>query len=557
MANPINTLIFGVEPGAILQLRLLSPLSRLQQEGVLEYKFINYTKIGSFAYKDFEAYDLIIFQRVYHPEMLELLHAAKRRGKRTIYEIDDNLLEIPLQHPMSDQFTPARNRQCIIEFIQQVDHVTVTTEPLLHDLSQYNPKITILPNYLDERIFPEMEPRPPHRGPIRIGYAAGWTHDDDFRQVLPAVKRLQEEYAGNIRFVFFIYIPEELKGNPNVEQIGGAEYVSGYSQLLATAQLDIGLAPLRFNRFNECKSDVKFLEYGSRRIAGVYSGIMPYTKAVQGGETGILVETEDTDLWYDKIKSLIDNRAEREKIQQQAYDYVMGERTLGSNSHRWYDLYCDILAESKETGARVKGPDIDPDRIPEREKPLAAALKRKSEEATKLVNQGDLDTGGTLYREILQEDPSMVEAVYGLGLIAHLKGDLGEARNLYQRAVSFDKEWKPVQHSLALLDIAEGKPEAAQLRLAKILQQDPNDLDSRRLLGQSFLEAEQFDEGVGILMGILKDNPNDWQTHFLLAVLYAEVDRQEDVKRHLAAVLAANPDHAEAREMLQAMTKEK
>ena len=798
MTNPINTLIFGIEPGAVLQLRLLSPLSRLKQEGLLEYKFINYTEIGSFKYKDLESYDLIIFQRVYHPEMLELLSAAKRRGKRTIYEIDDNLLEIPSQHPMSDQFTPDANRQCIIEFLKQVDHVTVSTEPLLHDFSWYNSKITLLPNYLDEKIFPEIEARPPSEGPVRIGYAAGWTHEDDFRQVLPAVKRLRSEYGDSIQFVFFIYIPEELKGDPDVEHLGGAGYVDGYAQLLATAQLDIGLAPLGFNRFNECKSDVKFLEYGSCRIAGVYSVIMAYAQTVKDGETGILAGTEDTDLWYEKIKLLIDKSVEREKIQQQAYDYVMGERTLGSNSYRWYDLYCEVLAESRVTRAskkrplvsiviltynaleftkrcidsirqhtnyphevifvdngstdgtkeylrrqvkeeskyhlienvynlgfsagnnqgakaakgqyllllnndvlvadgwleslvdvierdeyigmvgpisnqvsgrqmlrdtaydeendyysfadairttnlgsvtprrriagfavlirkalyddlggldegfiagnyedddlclrvrqrgyaimvdestfvhhfgsrtfidnqidytaslrtnerifRDKWPDIDTDWLLERDEPLVDALKRKSEAATQLVNRGDLDAGRTLYKEILQENPIMAEAIYGLGLIAHLEGDLGEARNLYQRAVSLNKEWKPVQHSLALLDMAEGKLQAAQLRLAKIVNQDPNDLESRRLLGQSFLEAEHFDEGIGILMGILKDNPNDWQTHFLLAILYAEVDRHEDVKRHLSAVLAANPDHAEAREMLQSMTREK
>ncbi|UCD38313.1 MAG: glycosyltransferase, partial [Fidelibacterota bacterium] len=541
----------------------------------------------------------------------------------------------------------------------------------------------------------------------------------------------------------------------------------------------------------------KLLEYGSQRIAGIYSKHTPYAQSVIDGETGLLVEREDPDLWYDKIKFLIEEPAERRRIQQQAYDYVRRERTLGQNVRRWYDLYSRVLAESPETrvrdeqplvsivmltfnaleytkrcvdslsqhtaypheiifvdngstdgtkdylrdlvatnanyqlidnetnvgfsagnnqGAkeargkyllllnndvlvadgwleslvsglerderigmigpisnhisglqqladipyqndeeyygfaktirtanqgkvtprrriagfailvrralydqlggldetfssgnyedddlclrarekgyaimvdestllhhfgsrtfadnvidyeaslrmnekifRTKWPEVDLDWLLEEDEPLVQVLERKSQEAIQLINQGDLEDGRKLCREILLEDPTKVEAVYGLGLVAHLQGDLREARNHYERVLSLDREWTPVQQSLALLDMAAGDLDAAQLRLAQILEKDPGDLNARRLLGQTFLETEKFEEGIGILMGILNDDPNDWQTHFLLASLYAEVDRTEDVKRHLEAVLAANPDHAEAREMLDKITQD-
>lgn len=790
--SPMSVLIFSLHPGAVIQVRLLSPLSRLQQEGLLQYKVIDYTQVSNFYYKDLDPFDLIIFQRVYHPEVLEILRGAIRKGKRTIYEIDDQLLKMPPEHPMYNEYSPAAYRECIIEFLQQVDHVTVSTEPLRDDLSQYNSKITLLPNYLDETIFTEPEADSPREGPVRIGYAAGWTHEEDFRQVLPALKRLQQEFGDRIRLVFFMYMPEELKGDPTVEHVGGVGDLRGYARRLAQAKLDIGLAPLIFNRFNECKSDLKFLEYGSQRIAGIYSRHTPYAQSVIDGETGLLVEREDPDLWYEKIKFLIEQPSERRRIQQQAHDYVRRERTLGQNARCWYDLYSRVLAESPETrvrdderplvsivmltfnaleytrrcvdslsrhtayphevifvdngstdgtkdylrdivavnpnyrlidnpanigfsagnnqGAkaargeyvfllnndvlvadgwlesmvsalerderigmvgpisnyisgrqrleeipykndegyygfartvrtanrgkvtprrriagfailirkalydelggldesfgsgnyedddlclrvrekgyaimvdestflhhfgsrtfagnkidydaslkknekifRAKWPEVDLDWLLEKDEPLVEVLERKSQEATKLVSQGDLESGRRLCREVLLEDPTRVEAVYGLGLIAHLEGDLREARNRYRRALSYYREWTPVQQSLALLDMAEGDLKAAQLRLAQILEKDPHDLDARRLLGQTFLEGEQFEEGIGVLRGILKDNPSDWQTHFILASLYAEIERTQDVKCHLEAVLAANPDHAQAREML-------
>ena len=791
-ANQMNILIFSLHTGAVLQVRLLSPLSRLQQEGLLQYKSIDYKEMDTFYFKDLAPFDLIIFQRVYHPELLEILRWAKQMGKPTIYEIDDQLLDMPPEHPLYDEHSRADYRQCIIEFLQQVDHVTVSTEPLRQDLSQYNPNITLLPNYLDETIFTEPKAAPSHEGPVRIGYAAGWTHEGDFRQVLPAVRRLQNEYGDKIRLVFFMYKPEELKGDPNVEIIGSANNLAGYAQLLERARLDIGLAPLSSNRLNECKSDLKFLEYSSQRIAGIYSRQTPYAGSVIDGETGLFVEKEDPDLWYEKIKYLIEHPAERERIQQQAHDYIRRERTLAGNARRWYDLYSRVLAESTEirTGeerplvsivmltfnaleytrrcvdslsrhtsyphevifvdngstddtkdylrgvvaanadyqlidnetnlgfsagnnqgvkaaggryvlllnndvlvadgwleslvsalerderigmvgpvsnyisgrqrlvpdspyqddegyygfagtvrtanrgkvtprrriagfailirkalydelggldeifgsgnyedddlclrAREKGyaimvdestfihhfgsrsftegkidyeaslkkneeifrakwPEVDLDWLLEMDEPLIQVLERKSQEGAKLIEQGELENGRRLCDEVLLEDPTKVEAIHGLGLIAHLKGDLLEARNRYQQTVSLNREWPPVQQSLALLDMAEGDLKAAQRRLVQILEKDPRDLNARRLLGQIFLEEEQFETGVGVLTGILKDDPNDWQTHFILASLYAEVDRMQDVKRHLEAVLAANPDHAEAREML-------
>ncbi|MBA7596642.1 hypothetical protein ES703_03626 [subsurface metagenome] len=223
---------------------------------------------------------------------------------------------------------------------------------------------------------------------------------------------------------------------------------------------------------------------------------------------------------------------------------------FGSRSFKENKIDYDASLKKNEELFRAKWPEVDPDWLLEKDESLVQVLERKSREGAKLIEQGDLENGRRLCEEVLLEDPTKVEAVYGLGLIAHLKGDLLEARNRYQQAVSLKREWSPVQQSLALLDMAEGDLKAAQHRLVQILEKDPHDLDARRLLGQIFLEEEQFEAGIGVLTGILKDDPNDWQTHFILASLYAEIDKMQDVKRHLEAVLAANPDHAEAREML-------
>ena len=242
------------------------------------------------------------------------------------------------------------------------------------------------------------------------------------------------------------------------------------------------------------------------------------------------------------------------RVREAGYAVMVDESTILHHygSRTFSDNRIDYQAslQKNEELFRQKWPDVEPDWLLERGKSLVSILEQKIQKALQLIHSGDLEEGEALYREILREDPIRAEAIYGLGLIKQLQENLAEARIHYNHAVSLQRDWAPLHQGLAMLDVAEGDMKSAQLRLGRILERNPADLDARRLLGQTLIETEQFEEGIQLLMGILQDDPNDWQTHLILASLYAEVDRTEDVKRHLEAVLAANPDHSEAREAL-------
>jgi len=332
-----------------------------------------------------------------------------------------------------------------------------------------------------------------------------------------------------------------------------SNYVSGRQQLALGEPMGSPEIPYQDDEgFYNFAQRVQTANYGKviprRRIAGFAILIR---KALYDELGGLDEDFESGNYEDDDLCLRVREKGYAIMVDESTFVHHFGSRTFAGNQ-------IDYKASLKKNEEifRAKWPDVDLDWLLEKDEPLARILERKANEAIQLINQEDYDQGDKLCQEILLEDPTRVEAVYGLGLIAHLKDHLCEARNRYRRAVSFDKEWSPAQQGLALIDMTEGDLKAAQLRLAQILEKNPHDLDARRLLGQSFLKAGQFEEGIGLLMGILKDDPNDWQTHFILASLYAEVDRTQDVKRHLEAVLAANPDHAQAREMLDQITRD-
>ncbi|MFC1618618.1 glycosyltransferase [Candidatus Neomarinimicrobiota bacterium] len=786
----MRILVITESKGAVATIRLLSPLSVLKEQGLVQYEVVTLEKPQTFDLTRLDHQDLIVFQRTDIPDTLEILHHAKARGKKTVYDIDDDLFALPQDHPLFDHFQQPAVRQCIEAFLREVDYVTVSTVGLQERLLVYNRNATTIQNHLDADIFPAPRPKSLD-GPCRIGYAGGWTHENDFRQVLPAIQKIRSEYKEEVSLVFFWYIPAIYRGDPGVEHLGSTVDIYEFGRRLNQAALDIGLAPLARNRFNEVKSDEKYLEYASQKIAGIYSGLAPYNESIVEGETGLFVEREDPDEWYEKIKYLIENPKIRFQLQEQAYKHITAERNIALGAQEIARFYKQILTRDQyhadigsenmvsviiltfnaleytrrcmdsiqrnttypyeivfvengstdgtkeylrnlveenpnyqlidneknigfsagnNQGARVargkyllllnndvlvgagwlenlvnaleqdgrigligpisnyisgrqqlvevpykddeeffsfaktvrdtnqgkvtprrriagfamlirkqlfddlgglderfgsgnyedddlclrvreagyavmvdestilhhfgsrtfagnkidyqdslrknehlfkeKWPDVEPDWLLEKDESLLLVLEGKTKQALQYINGGDLEKGETLCREVLSEDPIRAEAIYGLGLVHHLQENLTEARIHYDHAVSLQRDWGPLHQGLAMLDIAEGDIQAAQLRLGRILERNPADLDARRLLGQTFIETEQFEEGIQLLMGILQDEPNEWQTHLILASLYAEVDRTEDVKRHLEAVLAANPDHREAREML-------
>ena len=233
-------------------------------------------------------------------------------------------------------------------------------------------------------------------------------------------------------------------------------------------------------------------------------------------------------------------------VDEGTFIHHFGSRTFVENKVD----YAASLRKNKQI-FRVKWPKINLDWLLEKHEPLSKELERRSKSALELIDQGDMENGSIQCEEILNENPLMMEAVYGLGRVAQLAGETREARNHYERALSLNRDWAPAQQSLAVIDLAEGLLNNAQDRLVVILEKNPRDLDARRLLGQVLIEQERFEDGIGTLMGILRDEPGDWSTHFVLATLYAEIYEAERVTHHLEAVLASNPSHTQARALLQ------
>ena len=247
--------------------------------------------------KFYENFTAIQFQRAATPNHVKLLQYFRdtiRRQTRTplLYEIDDLLTNIPEYNYAFYYYGKLINE--IEQILRMMDGVIVSTDKLREEFLKYNKRVAVIPNHLPKFLWGNVTPR--HESfkeneKVRILWAGSSNHIPtqdihenkgitigDFDQdlldfIIDTVDRYQWVICGGT--------PGQLKG---LLEDGKIEYHAWrnaieYSAFIKSLNTDIAIAPLAYNLFNECKSNIKMLEYTAMGIPGVYTDIEPYKNA--------------------------------------------------------------------------------------------------------------------------------------------------------------------------------------------------------------------------------------------------------------------------------------
>jgi processive 1,2-diacylglycerol beta-glucosyltransferase len=292
--------------------------------------------------------DLVIIQRdLPRDERLytEVVRQARAAKRPVVYEIDDLLMELPPEHPnrITHQFTTAVAP--ILEALMEADLVTVSTAALRQEVLTYNPNVRLLPNCLVDSIWPMRAPVPNEKErPVVIGYMGSPTHSPDLDFLAPVLVRLARRYGDRVNFQFWgVEPPASLIGFSGVRY--STEVMFDYAAFAAwflQQPVDIFVAPLVDNRFNRCKSGIKFLEYSALGAPGVFSRLPPFEEVVIDGQTGFLAETLDA--WEEHLSRLVESPELRIEMARAAQADIRAKRTTSHQAHLWRETYADLLS---------------------------------------------------------------------------------------------------------------------------------------------------------------------------------------------------------------------
>jgi glycosyltransferase involved in cell wall biosynthesis len=261
---------------------------------------------------------------------------TRKRQIPLIYEVDDLLFELPADHNLMKSGNYSYNFLPMLMAIKEADLVTVSTQPIADYLKPFNKNIIVLPNYLIDDFwnFQPIKRIKQENAPITIGYVGGSTHTKDVENILAPLLRISELYQNKIQFLFWgMEPPIELTKNTKVKARPIIENYEEYAKEFVKQDIDVLIAPLQDIPFNRAKSNLKFLEYSTLGVPGIFSKVRPYEEIVDHGVNGFLASTPQE--WYEYLQTLIDSPEIRIKLAENAQRTVRTHYMLSQHFNEW------------------------------------------------------------------------------------------------------------------------------------------------------------------------------------------------------------------------------
>ncbi|MSU63938.1 MAG: glycosyltransferase [Pedosphaera sp.] len=327
-------------------LRLKSVLEHLHATDAVELLLLGAVRDGKFQIQEsnLERAEIVVVQRQM-AAMLPFTELRKRlngRPAKIVFEIDDALTLLPEWHRASAAFRQIQPQ--IEEYLRRADLVTVSTPQLQSLYAPLNRNIVVLPNSVDTRLWSPPANSPETSDKVTILFSGTLDHERDLQVVEPALLDLIAAFPDQVEFLYWGNITERLRGLRQVKSVGA--FLPSYRKYAAQLQklpVSFAIVPLEGTAFNSAKSAIKWLEYSTCRIPGIYSDLAAYNQTVVHGQTGLLVPNNH-DGWFNAMKTLVEDRALRHALATRAQAAVLARHTVAHNARLWLGAYESLFA---------------------------------------------------------------------------------------------------------------------------------------------------------------------------------------------------------------------
>lgn len=289
--------------------------------------------------------DVVCFQRPSSVASLELAKLLKQRGKYVIFDNDDTYSGIPIHRLGNEkQVQIARNlNENLNRFLAIADGVTTTNAFLAEEYGKLNSNVAILKNCVDP--LDELPCKPNTTGKFRVGVIGSVTSNDDYIHIKDQLKKLCQREDVTL-VIMGIKLPsggimtESMREDwdfwaslPNTEWHPVC-HVTDYYSTVANLALDLAIIPRKEHYFNQCKSNLKFLDMSLLRIPVLAQGFSDGTSPYQQDRDFCTIVT-DNSLWYDSIIRLKEKYSEYKLLADKAHDYILQEYNIATYWPTW------------------------------------------------------------------------------------------------------------------------------------------------------------------------------------------------------------------------------
>ena len=320
--NPDILWVIGAFEGESKRYRVFNPAEVLRDLGYTT-EVVTGQGIDALINQKAKPKAIILFRIDLNKSVSELLNYAAKNGIPVFFDVDDLVFDETIIDKIHGyHLLPAHEKELYVRGVksyrrcmEQVGSAILSTEPLEAAARPIARKTFVLPNtvnrfQIDTANVLLSTPRQETR---RIAYFSGSrTHNEDFKQVAPALARLMAERA-DVRLLIVGHLDLDDRFAELKSRIDRLPFMNYREMLHTLRQCDINLAPLAPNNpFNEAKSELKWFEAALVETPTVATPTPPYAKAIVSEETGFLADTDEA--WYDALSHLLDDAGLRERV---------------------------------------------------------------------------------------------------------------------------------------------------------------------------------------------------------------------------------------------------
>lgn len=319
----------------------------------------------------------------------KIISLAQFLGLKVIVDVDD-YWDLGNDHPMSLSAKQQNWKAPIIAHVQQADYVTTTTDIFKNTIKPFNKNVLVFPNAIDPT-EEQFIPKPTYSDKLRFGIICGSSHEKDIEILRGMVASLPQDVIDQVQFVLcgfdtrgtvtminpmtnetktreiqpqesVWYRYEQIMTNnykitspqhtqflhmfvpqaeyPNTNESYRRCWTKDISQYATHYNnIDVLLVPLKENKFNAQKSQLKVIECGFFHKAIIAQNFGPYQLDLvpmieKGGninENGnaLLVDSaKNHKLWAKYITRLVKDRSLVTKLQENLHNTVKDKYSL-------------------------------------------------------------------------------------------------------------------------------------------------------------------------------------------------------------------------------------
>lgn len=319
-----SILALAINTGAVGHYRVTQPFLELQAAGRVVGR--SAFDAPSIVELQRQSPDVVVFQGCYSDVKIPSVRTVKAHSQAMrIFELDDYVVKVPAKN--DHVRTMPQDIEANLRLgIGLCDRVVVSTYPLAQALEGMHSDIRVVPNMLATHLWSNLHSKRRTSSKPRVGWGGGTSHRGDLDIIAEVVRELADE----VEWVLFGMCPDSLK--PYIHEFHPGISLEAYPAKLASLNLDLALAPLEFHIFNDCKSNLRLLEYG----ACGYPVICSDTEAYRGHLPCTRVYSNSTQEWLQAIRMHLSDPDASYRMGDELREAVLRDFMLrGENLQYW------------------------------------------------------------------------------------------------------------------------------------------------------------------------------------------------------------------------------